>query len=244
LQYLNLELLNRISADDFKNRPPFPWAHIENSLTPDGYETLRSTLPGTDAEGFNRNVGVKRAHGQMSHDRYMLHYRAGLELPKPWREFLDELNGPAYHKFLRRMLGPRNYICTFSWHYAWNGCSVSPHCDAARKRATHIFHFNDPSDWKPEWGGATLILASDKPLPTHSAPTWDELTVAGAGGPAGNGSLLFQRTDHSWHGMKPLACPEDKLRKIFSITINVPTAQVIWRRIRGKDPDGFPLRAA
>jgi hypothetical protein len=43
--------------------------------------------------------------------------------------------------------------------------------------------------------------------------------------------------------MKPLACPEDKLRKIFSITINVPTAQVIWRRIRGKDPDGFPLRA-
>ena len=115
MPYLNHELLDRVSADDFRNRPPFPWTHIENSLTPEGYETLRSTLPGTDAEGFNRNVGVKRAHGQMSHDRYMLHYRAGLKLPDPWREFLDELNGPEYHKFLRRMLGPRNYICTFSW---------------------------------------------------------------------------------------------------------------------------------
>jgi hypothetical protein len=165
-------------------------------------------------------------------------------LAQPWQEFIAELRGPAYLNFLRRMLGPRNYICTFSWHYAWGGCSVSPHCDAARKRATHIFHFNDPADWDPAWGGATLILAADRKLPTHSAPTFDELTVAGAGGPAGNGSLLFQRTGHSWHGMKPLACPEDKLRRIFSITINVPTAQVLWRRIRGKDPDGFPLAAA
>ena len=34
------------------------------------------------------------------------------------------------------------------------------------------------------------------------------------------------------------------LRKIFSVTINAPNAQVLWRRIRGNDPDGFPLAAA
>jgi hypothetical protein len=34
------------------------------------------------------------------------------------------------------------------------------------------------------------------------------------------------------------------LRKIFSVTINIPTLQVWWRRVRGKDPDGFRLSAA
>jgi hypothetical protein len=32
------------------------------------------------------------------------------------------------------------------------------------------------------------------------------------------------------------------LRKLFIITINVPTLQVWWRRVRGKDPDGYPFK--
>jgi hypothetical protein len=242
MRYLNEAVLAAVSADEFQKRPPYPWAHIDHSLTDEGFARLRESLPST--EQCDKHVGAKRAHGQMSHDRYMLHYRAGLELPQPWREFIAELNGPEYQKFLRRLLGNRRYIPTFSWHYAWQGCSVSPHCDAARKRATHIFHFNSAEEWDQSWGGQTLILGSDKPIPTHSAPTFDELTVAGGHGPIGNGSLLFQRTEHSWHGMKPLTCPPGKLRKIFSVTLNIPTAQVWWRRLRGKDPDGFKLRAA
>ena len=241
MQYLNREVLEGLSAETFQKTQPYPYAHIENSLTAEGYARLRETLP--SLENFDQHVGMKRGHGQAPHNRYMLHYRAGLELPQPWREFLDELRSEYYRQFLRRLLGPRTYIPTFSWHYAWEGCDVSPHCDAARKRATHIFHFNDEKEWDPAWGGETLILASDRAIPTHSAPTFDELTVAAAAGPAGNGSLLFQRTPHSWHGMKPLKCPPGKLRQIFSVTLNIPTAQVWWRRIRGKDPDGFRIAA-
>jgi hypothetical protein len=242
MQYLNREVLDSLPAERFQKAQPYPYVHIENSLTEEGYERLRETLPGV--ENFDKHVGMKRGHGQAPHNRYMLHYRAGLGLPEPWREFLAELRGEYYQQFLRRLLGPRTYIPTFSWHYAWEGCSVSPHCDAARKRATHIFHFNDKEDWDPEWGGETLILASERSIATHSAPSFDELTVAAAHGPAGNGSLLFQRTPHSWHGMRPLMCPPGKLRKIFSVTINIPTFQVWWRRVRGKDPDGFRLKAA
>jgi len=242
MHYLNREVLESLSAETFQKAKPYPYAHIVHSLTAEGYARLRETLPGV--EKFDKHVDMKRGHGQMPHNRFMLHYKAGLELPKPWQEFLDELRGDYYQKLLRRLLGPKTYIPTFSWHYAWQGCSVSPHCDAARKRATHIFHFNDENDWDPAWGGQTLILVSGNPIPTHSAPTFDELTVAAAHGPAGNGSLLFQRTPISWHGMKPLACPEGKLRKIFSVTLNIPTFQVWWRRMRGKDPDGFRLKAA
>ena len=242
MEYLNREVLEGLSAETFKSAQPYPYAHIDHSLTTEGYERLRETLPGV--ERFDKHENMTRGHGQMPHNRYMLHYKAGLELHEPWREFLDELRGDYYQQFLRRMVGRNRYIPTFSWHYAWGGCSVSPHCDAARKRATHIFHFNDEQDWDQEWGGQTLILASERPIPTHSAPTFDELKVAAAHGPAGNGSLLFQRTPISWHGMKPLQCPPGKLRQIFSVTLNIPTAQVWWRRIRGKDPDGFRLKAA
>jgi hypothetical protein len=242
MQYLNREVLESLSAESFQKAQPYPYVHINNSLTAEGYARLHETLP--DVEKFDRHVGMKRGHGQAAHNRYMLHYRAGLELPAPWRKFVNELHGEYYQQFLCRLLGARTYIPTFSWHYAWAGCDVSPHCDASRKRATHIFHFNDENDWNQAWGGETLILASERPIPTHSAPTFDELTVAAAHGPGGNGSLLFQRTPHSWHGMKPLKCPPEKLRQIFSVTLNIPTAQVWWRRIRGKDPDGFRLKAA
>jgi len=242
MNYLNREVLENLSAEKFRDARPYPYAHIDRSLTTEGYERLRASLPGVDR--FDKHVGMKRGHGQMPHNRYMLHYNAGLQLPEPWQEFLAELLGDDYQRFLRRLLGLRNYIPTFSWHYAWGGCSVSPHCDAARKRATHIFHFNDEREWNHAWGGQTLILASDLPLSTHSAPTFDDLRVAAAHGPAGNGSLLFQRTPHSWHGMKSLQCPPGQLRKIFSVTINIPTVQVWWRRVRGKDPDGFRLQVA
>ena len=241
MEYLNRKVLESLPTENFQKAEPYPFAHIDRSLTPAGYERLRATLPGL--ENFDRHEGMKRAYGQAPHNRYMLHYKAGLELPGPWQEFLDELRGEYYQRFLRRLLGPHNYIPTFSWHYAWEGCSVSPHCDAARKRATHIFHFNDENDWDQAWGGATLILASERPISTHSAPRFDELKVVAAHGPAGNGSLLFQRTPHSWHGMKPLKCPPGKLRQIFSVTLNIVTFQVWWRRVRGKDPDGFRIAA-
>jgi 2OG-Fe(II) oxygenase superfamily len=239
MEYLNRPLLNAIHAEAFQTRSPYPWINIEGPLTPQGYESLRASLP--DVAGFNKLVGVKRAYGQGPHDRYLLHYQPTLELAPPWKEFIAELQGDFYQSFLRRMLGPRTFIPTFEWYYAWEGCAVSPHCDAARKLATHIFYFNTGDDWDPKWGGDILILDSERRFRTHSAPQFDELKVAAALQPWGNRSLLFQRTPHSWHGVRPLQCPPGKLRKLFIVTVNVPSFQVWWRGVRGKDPDGYRI---
>ncbi len=241
MQHLNLASIQIASPQDFQTRQPYPWVSLENPLTPDGYENLRQTMP--DVAGFNRLVGVKRAYGQAPHDRYLLHYRPDLDLAAPWKEFIAELQGSEYQAFLRRMLGPHKFILTFEWYYAWEGCAVSPHCDAVRKLATHIFYFNTQEDWNPAWGGEILILDSGRRFRAHSAPSFDDLNVAASLEPWGNRSLLFQRTPHSWHGVRPLQCPPGKLRKLFIVTINVPTFQVWWRNVRGKDPDGFRIRS-
>ncbi|HYB60449.1 MAG TPA: 2OG-Fe(II) oxygenase [Methylomirabilota bacterium] len=241
MQYLNRERLEAVSVEGFRNRQPYPWINIEESLTPEGYECLRQTLP--EVSSFERQVGIKRGYGQGPHDRYLLHYLPGLGVAEPWKEFIAELQGDVYQSFLRRTLGPRTFIPTFEWYYAWEGCAVSPHCDAARKLATHIFYFNTDADWDAKWGGEILILDSGRRFRTHSAPSFDDLKVAAALEPRGNGSLLFQRTPHSWHGVRPLHCPPGNLRKLFLITINVPSIQVWWRHLRGKDPDGYPIHA-
>lgn len=240
MDYLNRACLAAVSAEEFQSRQPYPWTTVEGSLTSEGYEALRQSLPAV--EGFDRQVGIRRGYGQAPHDRYLLHYRPGLELAPPWQQFIAELQGPVYQQFLRRVLGPRTLIPTFEWYYAWEGCAVSPHCDAARKLATHIFYFNTDQDWDAAWGGEILILDSERRFKAHSAPHFDDLKVAASLEPRGNGSLLFERTPHSWHGVRPLRCPPGQLRKLFIVTINVPSFQVWWRRMRGKDSDGFRLQ--
>jgi hypothetical protein len=240
--YLDPSCLDSISADAFQQRQPYPWTDISNGLTPDGYNRLRGTLP--DVSLFDRKVAVKRAHGQGYHDRYILHYRPDLALSSPWREFIAELQGKTYDGFVRRLFGLRRrskLILTFEWYYGWQGCAVSPHCDARRKLGTHIFYFNTEADWKPDWGGHILILDDHQQWKPHSAPVFDDLGVAASVDPRGNGSLLFRRTTRSWHGVRPLQCPPDHLRKLFIVTINIPTLQVWMRRIRGKDPDGYRI---
>lgn len=119
---------------------------------------------------------------------------------------------------------------------------VSPHWDARRKLATHIFYFSTEAEWDAVWGGQILILDDQRRFQAHSAPPFDDLNVAAALDPRGNGSLLFQRTEHSWHGVRPLQCPPDILRKLFIVTVNLPTLQVWRRRVRGKDPDGYRVK--
>jgi hypothetical protein len=242
MEYLNRACLEGLSAEAFQGRQPYPWVNIEYSLTPEGLKALRETLPAVD-QRFRKMVGVERAYGQAPHDRYLLHWQPGLKVAGPWQEFLAELNGPLYQGFLRRMLGDHTFIPTFEWYYAWEGCAVSPHCDAARKLATHIFYFNTEEDWSSDWGGQILILDSERKWKTHSGPSFDQLKVAATIDPRGNASLLFQRTEHSWHGVRPLQCPEGKLRRLFIVTVNVPSFQVWWRKVRGKDPDGYRVAA-
>lgn len=242
MSYLDYDVLANISHATFQNQKPYPWVNIRDTLTREGFEDLRSTLP--DISLFEKKVGIKRAHGQGYHDRAILHYRPGVPLAEPWLKFIDEIRGKDYESFVHRMLGLQSgerIILTLEWYYGWQGCGVSPHCDARRKRATHIFYFNTEEDWQASWQGNILIMDDGGRFKAHSAPEFDDLRVAASLDPRGNGSLLFMRTEHSWHGVRPLQSPSGPLRKLFIVTINAPTFQVWWRRVRGKDPDGYRL---
>lgn len=218
MRYLDLSRLNAIDPAAFQAQQPYPWANPQGLLTPEGYRNLLAHLP--PQEQFTPNFGRQRAHGQRSHDRFMLAYHDTLPVAQEWRDFIAELRGPTYRDFLGRLLGTRAFELRFHWHYTPRDCSISPHCDAKYKLGSHIFYFNTEQDWDPSWGGQTLLLDDGGRFPRNSAPHIEDFDSVSSSHAIGNASLLFARNGNSWHAMRPLQCPEDRLRKVFIVVVS------------------------
>lgn len=217
MAYIDPKRLAGVDAEAFKNQPPYPWGCFEALVSEDGYRQLHADLP--KVEQMKASFGRRRRYGQASHDRYVLEWSESLPLPESWRTFIAELQGPTYRDFIARMLGHDRFGLHFHWHYATRGCSVSPHCDARWKLGSHIFYFNTEDEWDPSWGGETLVLDDEGRFADRSAPKFEDFPVQHAATALGNNSMVFTRKGNSWHGVKPMTCPEGVLRKVFIVEI-------------------------
>ena len=103
MQYLNRDSIEGVSTESFQKQRPYPWVNMQGTLTAEGFQRLRDTLP--DVSVFESKVGIKRAYGQTTHDRAILHDHPDLELAQPWKDFVAELHGELYQSFVRRVLG-------------------------------------------------------------------------------------------------------------------------------------------
>lgn len=221
MQYLALDKLDAVDADTFSITKPYPFVNPAGLLTDKGYSRLVENQP--DVSALTPSFGRKRSHGQYSHDRYVLEYQPNLKaVPAVWNEFIAELHGPHYTRFIKRLYGCNSFRLNMHWHYTPNGCVVSPHCDALHKIGSHIFYLNTPEDWDSSWGGATLMLDDNGRFDVNSAPAFEDFDRIVAGECIGNYSTLFARRRRSWHGVRKLNCPDDKLRKVFIVVINQP----------------------
>lgn len=218
MAYLNFERLEAIDPSGSPSQMPFPWANPADLLWPEAYEALRTTLP--EFSLFDARFGIGRPGDQAPHDRYRLEYRDGTPVSDPWREFIGELRSERYRQAICRLLGVPGVTFNFHWFYTPTGCSISPHVDAAYKIGTHIFYFDRLEDWEPTWGGETLLLHTPEELDPTAAPGFDDFEHAIAAVSLGNRSLIFKRTDNSWHGVRELRCPADRMRKIFVVVFN------------------------
>ncbi|MFQ5784342.1 MAG: hypothetical protein ACE5H8_05905 [Alphaproteobacteria bacterium] len=237
MTYLDYQRLDAIDPVAFQSQKPFPWINPQGLLTDDGHRRLVDTLP--DVSMMKKSFGVTRHYGQASHDRFALEFDDGLGVAEPWKEFVAEIRGERYRNFLRKVMGIEKFDINCHWHYAPAGCSVSPHCDARRKHGSHVFYFNTPDDWDPAWGGQTLVLDDQGRFSHGSNPDFEDLECVAASQAVGNYSLLFKRGEHSWHGVRELRSPPDRLRKIFIVVVNRVTPVIRVRRLFGGLPKGY-----
>jgi hypothetical protein len=237
MEYLDPERLEAIDVAAFRAQKPYPWINPMGLLTDRGYERLRVTLP--EPAELDEVFGISRSHGQQSHDRLSLEYDKKLAVAEPWHEFVRELNGRAYQRFLGQLYGRSRLWLSCHWHYTPNGCLVSPHCDAKRKLGSHIFYFNTHDDWDPSWGGQTLVLDDEGRFDRKSAPAFEDFKRVTSSETMGNRSFLFARGEKSWHGVREVHCPESAYRKVFIVVVGDwgrTLRRVVAGRLRGENP--------
>ena len=114
-----------------------------------------------------------------------------------------------------RLFGSTPARFRFAWHRSYVGCEVSPHTDSSDKLGTFVFFFNSAQDWHYSYGGATLLLGG---LPAgKTCPDFSDFETEIQAHPLDFQCLVFKKTETSWHGVKPLICPEGYHRKTFHV---------------------------
>jgi hypothetical protein len=215
LRYVDLQTIASIDPSAFRAADPFPWVNPAGFITSDGFAELTANMP--ELRQFTPSFAAERKYGQAGHDRYILEYLDGIDIPACWQRFVDELRSDLYRDFIARLLGHRDFRLRFHWHYTPDGCSVSPHCDSKTKLGSQIFYMNTHADWDPAWGGETLILDDHGRLAADSSPPFEAFDTVVAAETMDNHSLIFGRRGNSWHGVRPIRCPEGALRKVFIV---------------------------
>jgi hypothetical protein len=218
MNYIDFDRLSAISVKEFNAARPYPHINPPGLLTDAGYRLLLDNMPSLDL--FEQSFGYERRAGQAPHDRYSLEYTPETPVPTPWKEFIDELCSDAYRNEIARLLDAHKPEFRFHWHYTPRGADVSPHCDARREYGSHLFYFNSEEDWDPAWGGATLCLDDGGRLSYDSAPALEDFDDVLEFHSTGNYSAIMKRTDHAWHAVRPITCPEGRMRRIFIVVVN------------------------
>lgn len=238
MRFLDETRLAELGTDEFQQQHPYPWINPEGLLRAEAFELLSKDIP--DVAHFEKAFGQSRAHGQKSHDRYNLEYDPrDPHVPEIWHEFIRELESETYHQFIRRLFGTRWFRLRYHWHYTPAACSVSPHCDSKSKLGSHIFYLNTQEDWDAAWGGATLVLDGEGRFSRRSAPDFADFGDPIRSETLGNRSFLFQRKEHSWHGVEEIRCPEGSMRKVFIVAIDLYTPMVRVKEFFGGKKTGY-----
>jgi hypothetical protein len=167
-RFLNQEVMDSIDPKAFQATEPFPFINPQGFIRDDAFQELLANMPAL--ETFTPSFGKERKSGQASHDRYILDYEKGVDIPAPWQAFVDELLSDVYRGFVCRLLGVSRVRFRLHWHYTPRGAEVGPHCDSKGKIGSQIFYLNTEEDWDPAWGGETVVLDDHGRFPTYSNP--------------------------------------------------------------------------
>ena len=163
------------------------------------------------------------------------------ELAPSWRQFLGELESRPYRRFIRWLLGVTPDRVRYAWHLGFAGSEVSPHLDGKEKLATHIFYFNESGDWRPEWGGETLVLGGR--AVERMNPDFSDFRLVRAVPFLDNRSFLFRNGPQAWHGVRPLAVPPGRYRRLFNVIFEAAPARRKQNRPGWRWPFGRAAQA-
>ncbi len=107
-----------------------------------------------------------------------------------------------------------------------NGGHILPHTDTPAKIVTLVVSILDEEEWDPSYGGGTVINRPKDARLTYNQlnrqSTFDDMEVIDTFPFEPNQAVIFVKTFNSWHSVRPMTGPAEKMRKTLIINIEVP----------------------
>lgn len=189
-------------AARFRTAQPFPHVVIDGFLEPALCRQLVETFPAYDDARFRNDWGEPGKAWREDVSR----------LGSAWAELDRGLRSPAFLGLLSRISGIPNLLFDPSYfgggtHENLHDMELDPHIDfnlhprtQLHRRLNLLLYLNE--EWDAAWGGA-LELHTNPWRPPHE----NRITTIA---PLANRCVIFETSDHSWHGFRRIALPEDR----------------------------------
>jgi len=212
------QFVRRASADEisrtrasFENADPFPHAVIDDFFTEEFFTRLQQEFPqpGPDYDRFciedGGQVGTNYANGQPSTFPPAFAQLDALVRHRAFREHVAALTGIEALDYDPMYFGG-------GIRESRSGTFLPPHLDfnhhprtKFHRRMNLLFYLNE--EWQAQWGGN---------LQVHRDPQSGG-EVVHSYMPSRNRCLVFETSEHSWHGFDRLRLPPGQSRRAFTI---------------------------
>jgi Rps23 Pro-64 3,4-dihydroxylase Tpa1-like proline 4-hydroxylase len=140
------------------------------------------------------------------------------ELTISWLELAKDLLSQKYRESMSLLTGYDLTEIPFEvnlYHYD-DGAYLGPHIDLPEKLVVHVLYFNE--SWQSDFGGCLSILNS----PDANDIAAEVLPLVGS-------SVVFVRSDHSWHEVKRVKNKTTESRRSLVVTFYKPgSISTMW----------------
>lgn len=204
LNPLDREALRR----QFESNRPYPYFFIENFLEPDAVKAVAAAYPDFETAtqmGFRFNAVNEQRKVQICDSS---------KFPDPVRRLSEIISSPAFVKDLEYVTGIPNLLADEKFegggmHVTGSGGRLDVHVDfnyqaerQLHRRLNILLYLNE--GWQAGWGGEIELWDKDVKTLLKSMP------------PVINRCLVFETTEISYHGVRPITAPASICRRSFA----------------------------
>ena len=219
-----LDLLNPIDLpklkEAIKNASPFPYFCLDNFLVENFANEILDSFPSfQDAQKMGREF-------QSVNEKRKIQITDSAKFPPAIAKLNQLLAAPEFLGLMSELMGIPKLLADPEMagggiHETNSGGHLDVHIDFNlhgknqwHRRLNILIYFN--KDWKEEYGGYFDI--------------WDKEVKKcyGAFAPIFNRVVVFETSEISFHGVRPLTCPPDIMRKSFAAYYYTKEAPAHW----------------
>jgi len=204
----------------FRAAQPFPFVMIDGFLEPAfALEVARAYPRYEEAEKLGRTFKAVNEYRKIQ-------ITDPTHFPAPVRALADAMAEKSFLATLSAISGTKDLLWDRSFagggmHQTGNHGLLDVHVDfnqlaatGAYRRLNLLLYLNEV--WKPEWGGALELWDRDVKTCCHTIE------------PVLNRCVIFETSDHSFHGVTAVTCPPDLTRNSFAIYCYTQQAPAGW----------------